>query len=116
MYTVHFYAATHKQALRNRCDYALGQGLPLFISESAGMEASGNGPLDETEWQKWLDWAEQHRISWIIWSVSDKDETCSVLLPSASSTGQWKDSDLKPSGLKSRALLKKYAAAGRKKK
>ncbi|KAA3438598.1 glycoside hydrolase family 5 protein [Rufibacter hautae] len=116
MYTLHFYAATHKQELRDRGDYALSKGLPLFISESAGMEATGNGPLNEEEWKKWLDWAEQRKISWVTWSVSDKDETCSILLPSASATGQWKDTDLKPSGLKSRALLKSYAAQPVKKK
>ena len=108
MYTMHFYAATHKQFLRDRCDYALQKGLPLFISESAGMEASGNGPLNIEEWNKWIDWAEQKKISWITWSVSDKDETCSVLLPTASSDGNWKDSDLKESGIKTRELLRKY--------
>ncbi|WP_240337093.1 glycoside hydrolase family 5 protein [Rufibacter psychrotolerans] len=108
MYTLHFYAATHKQELRKRGDYALRKGLPLFISESAGMEATGDGPLNEAEWQKWIDWAEKNKISWVTWSVSDKDETCSVLLPTASSTGNWKDSDLKPSGLKSRELIRKY--------
>jgi len=108
MYTMHFYAATHKQWLRDRCDYALGKGLPLFISESAGMEATGNGPLNYEEWNKWIEWAELKKISWITWSVSDKDETCSVLLPSASSEGNWKETDLKESGLKTRELLKKY--------
>ncbi|KIC96282.1 glycoside hydrolase family 5 protein [Flavihumibacter solisilvae] len=108
MYTLHFYAATHHQFLRDRGDYALSKGLPLFISESAGMEATGNGPLNEKEWQLWIDWAEKNKISWITWSVSDKDETCSVLLPSASSKGNWKDRDLKPSGMKTRELIRKY--------
>jgi endoglucanase len=108
MYTVHFYAATHKQGLRDRCNYALKKGLPIFISESAGMEASGDGPLNEAEWIKWIEWAEQNKISWVTWSVSDKDETCSVLYPTAGSTGNWTDKDLKESGIKTRALLKKY--------
>lgn len=108
MYTVHFYAATHKQWLRDRCDYALGKGLPLFISESAGMEATGNGSLNMEEWTRWIEWAEQHKISWITWSVSDKNETCSVLLPSAASDGNWKDSDLKESGIKTREMIRKY--------
>ena len=108
MYTVHFYAATHKQQLRDRCDYALDKGIPIFISESAGMEASGDGPLNEAEWTKWIDWAEQNKISWVTWSVSDKDETCSVLYPTASSTGNWEESDLKESGIKARALIRKY--------
>jgi endoglucanase len=108
MYTLHFYAATHKQPLRDRGDYALKKGLPIFISESAGMEATGNGPLNETEWNAWITWAENNKISWITWSVSDKDETCSVLLPSASSTGNWKTSDLKQSGIKARELIRKH--------
>jgi endoglucanase len=108
MYTLHFYAATHKEQLRQRADYALKKGLPIFISESAGMEASGNGPINETEWNEWITWAEKNKISWVTWSVSDKDETCSVLLPSASSTGNWNTKDLKPSGLKAREYIRKY--------
>lgn len=110
MYTLHFYAATHKQNLRERGDYALSKGIPLFISESAGMTASGDGAIDPQEWQRWIDWAEKNRISWITWSVSDKDETCSVLLPGASSTGPWRDVDLKESGHRTRALLRGFNA------
>lgn len=108
MYTFHFYAATHKQYLRNRGDYALKKGLPLFISESAGMEATGNGPLNETEWNEWINWAEKNKISWLTWSIADKNETCSVLLPTAASSGNWSEKDLKPSGIKTRALIRKY--------
>lgn len=109
MYTMHFYAATHKQWLRDRCEYALSKGIPLFVSESAGMEASGNGALNDDEWNKWIEWMEKNQISWITWSVSDKNETCSVLLPAASSTGDWEDKDIKESGIKTRELLRKYA-------
>jgi endoglucanase len=108
MYTVHFYAGTHKQWLRDRTDEAIKKGLPIFISESAGMEASGNGALNYEEWQKWIDWMEANQLSWITWSVSDKDETCSVLKTSAASDGKWKESDLKESGLKTREYLRKY--------
>ncbi len=110
MYTMHFYAATHKQWLRDRTDSALKKGLPVFISESAGMEASGDGKIDDEEWKKWLDWAEKNKLSWIIWSVSDKDETCSVLKKSASSKGKWSDSDLKESGIKSRNYIRYFNA------
>src|SRR5213592_423337 len=103
MYTVHFYAATHKQELRDRTDQALAKGLPIFISESAGMEASGDGPLDDVEWQSWIDWMASRKFSWITWSVSDKNETCSVLNTSAASAGQWHEKDLKESGIKTRA-------------
>lgn len=106
MYTLHFYAATHKQELRDRADAAIKAGLPLFVSESAGMEASGDGKLDVAEWQRWIDWMEKNKLSWITWSLSDKDETCSMLTKEASSTGNWKQSDLKESGVKTREYLK----------
>ena len=107
MYTVHFYAATHKQELRDRTDQAIKKGLPVFISECAGMEATGDGPLNPEEWQNWIDWMENRGLSWITWSISDKDETCSMLQKSAASTGNWKDSDLKESGIKTREYLRK---------
>ena len=109
MYTLHYYAATHKQQLRDRGEYALSKGIPLFISESAGMEASGNGPLNEVEWKRWIDWSEKHKISWVSWSVADKNETCSVLYPTASSEGGWKETDLKPSGILTRNFLRQFS-------
>ncbi|HQB27550.1 MAG TPA: glycoside hydrolase family 5 protein [Paludibacter sp.] len=98
MYTLHFYAATHKQNLRDKADYALNKGLPLFVSECAGMEATGNGPINYVEWQNWQNWMEKYSISWVAWSISDKDETCSMLHKTASSGGIWTDKDLKEWG------------------
>ncbi|MDQ8199929.1 glycoside hydrolase family 5 protein [Pelagicoccus enzymogenes] len=109
MYTLHYYAATHGDYLRERGDYALSKGAPIFISESAGMEASGDGPMDYEAWQVWQDWAEERKISWITWSVSDKDETCSFLKPSASSKGGWREKDLQESAKATRAILRQKA-------
>lgn len=108
MYTMHFYAATHGKELRDRTDVAIKSGLPVFISESAGMEASGDGPLNIKAWEEYIEWMEARKLSWITWSVSDKDETCSILKKSAKSEGKWKDEDLKESGLKVREYLRKY--------
>ncbi|MGV3767852.1 MAG: glycoside hydrolase family 5 protein [Chitinophagaceae bacterium] len=113
MYTVHYYAATHKQFLRDRADAAYRKGIPIFISESAGIEATGDGPLNHEEWKHWIDWAEERKISWVTWSVADKDETCSVLKKSAASGGGWKEKDLKESGMKVRDYLRKYNEDGK---
>jgi endoglucanase len=110
MYTVHFYAGTHKQWLRDKTNEAIQKGLPIFISECAGMEASGDGPINYDEWQKWIDWMESKGLSWITWSVSDKDETCSVLKSTAASDGNWKESDLKEAGISIRKYLRSFAA------
>ncbi|WP_298307136.1 glycoside hydrolase family 5 protein [Flavobacterium sp.] len=112
MYTMHFYAGTHKQWLRDRTDEAIKKGLPIFVSECAGMEASGDAAMDYVEWQKFIDWMDKNKISWVTWSVSDKDETCSVLKKGASATGNWKASYLKESGTKTREYLKAYNLDG----
>jgi endoglucanase len=109
MYTVHFYAATHKQELRDRCQYALDKNIPVFISESAGMAANGDGPINYDEWHKWIDFMKANKISWVSWSIADKDETCSMLKKSAADTGSWSKNDLKESGIKTRELLRKFA-------
>lgn len=108
MYTLHFYAATHKDYLRDKLEAAVKSGLPVFVSECVGMEASGNGPLAPDEYQKWLDVMEKNKVSWVNWSVSDKDETCSMLLPRANATGTWTDDLIKPWGKMVKQALKKY--------
>lgn len=106
MYTMHFYAGTHKQWLRDRTDAAIEKGIPVFVSECAGMEASGNGPIDEAEWKAFIDWMENRKISWVVWSISDKDETCSMIIPRAASTGNWTDDLLKKWGKITRQTIR----------
>lgn len=109
MYTMHFYAGTHKQWLRDRTNEAIKNGLPIFVSECAGMQATGDGPIDHEEWKKFKDWMDEKKISWLAWSVSDKAETCSVLNPSADSNGNWKNADIKEWGQITRTALKNYS-------
>ena len=109
MYTMHFYAGTHKQWLRDRTNEAIKNRLPIFVSECAGMEATGDGPIDHDEWKKFKDWMDEKKISWLAWSVSDKAETCSVLNPSANSNGNWKDTDIKEWGQITKKALKNYS-------
>ena len=97
MYTMHFYAATHKH-LRDASDAALAAGIPIFVSECAACEASGDGPMDLEEWQKYMDWADANGITMLTWSISDKVETCSMFTKEASSEGPWNDDVIKPWG------------------
>lgn len=97
MYTLHFYAATHKQYLRDRMEQVIAQGLPVFITECGGMTADGDGYLNSEEWEAWMNVADKHKVSWLAWSIHDKNEVCSFIKPTASSFGeQWKANDLKP--------------------
>ena len=108
MYTLHYYASTHKEYLRDRMEEAVKRGVPVFVSESGVTEASGNGVIDPESQQQWLDRMEKLKISWLLWSLSDKDESCSMLLPRATSTGPWPEDVIKRSGKMVREYLKRY--------
>ena len=109
MYSVHFYAATHGQWLRDRTQSALRAGIPVFVTESSGAEASGQGANDYGEWKAWIDFMEQNRVSYLNYSVSDKaGETISVLVPGANSSGGWSDAELTESGRYVRTLLRSH--------
>ncbi|MFC1569873.1 glycoside hydrolase family 5 protein [bacterium] len=106
MYTMHFYAVTHRQWLRDRGDYALSKGIPLFVSEMDGCNSSGQGELDMEEWNRWIDWMEKNKISWIKWAIADKEETCAALKPDADTKGGWALEELTESGMKARELIR----------
>jgi endoglucanase len=106
MYTMHFYAATHEKWLRDRCDDAIAKGIPIFVSECAGMEASGDGPINYEAWNDYLTWMTANKISWAAWSLSDKNETCSMLTPEAASEGGWNDYVIKEWGKVVKAALR----------
>ncbi|XXX72441.1 glycoside hydrolase family 5 protein [Sorangium sp. So ce134] len=97
-YTLHFYAATHKDSLRTKATNALAAGLPLFVTEWGTCNASGSGSLDLVEAQRWLDFLNSNQISWLNWSIVDKAEACAALRPGASTGGPWSDGQLTESG------------------
>ena len=98
MYTLHFYAATHGQWLRDRATAALQKGLPIFVSECGGMEASGDGAISQTEWSAWVQWMSDNNISWAAWCIADKAESCSMIKDTSSPVSGWTDNDLKEWG------------------
>jgi endoglucanase len=96
-YTLHFYAASHKQWLRDRADAAMNSGIALFVTEWGTCESSGDGVLDYNESKTWLNWMDDRGISWTNWAISDKAETCAAL-DGAGTSGGWSSSDLSASG------------------
>jgi endoglucanase len=98
-YTLHFYAATHKEALRKQALNAIGKGIALFVTEWGTCEASGNGVVDQAESTAWLALLDEYRISWANWSLFDKMESASALKPGSSPQGNWTPGDLTVSGM-----------------
>merc|ERR1719270_3163151 len=97
-YTIHFYASTHKQSLRNKVVSAKSSGAALFATEWGTCRADGDGTLDLAETDVWLGFLALHGISYANWAVSDKQEACSALTPGASTNGGWSDGQLTDSG------------------
>lgn len=97
-YALHFYAATHKQWLRDRAVKAMERGAALFVTEYGTCESSGDGVLDYAESNKWYDFMDEYKLSWCNWSLADKDETASALKSGASAAGGWTEDQLSESG------------------
>lgn len=97
-YTLHFYAGSHRQDLRDKAIKAMVLGAALFVTEWGTSEASGAGILDEAETRLWWAFMETHGLSQLNWSIIDKDETSAALVPGTPGDGAWTDDDLSPSG------------------
>lgn len=97
-YTLHFYATTHKQWLRDAAATAMKNGVALMVTEFGTTEASGDGVIDYEETKKWWEFLDTNAISWCNWSVADKVEAAAALKPGAGARGKWKDSEITASG------------------
>jgi endoglucanase len=105
-YTIHFYAGTHKDALRAKAKKAMDKGASVFVSEWGAVNADGNGAVDVKETARWQAFMRKNCLSQANWSVSDKKEGASLFKSGASSTGPWTDADLTDSGKLVRNVLK----------
>lgn len=98
MYTLHFYAATHREELRSRMTAAQEAGLPIFVSEYGICDASGNGAIDEAQADAWVETMDRCGISYVAWNLSNKEETSAIFKSSCDRTSSFKDEDLSASG------------------
>jgi endoglucanase len=109
-YSIHFYAGTHKEGLRAKALKAFDLGAALFVTEWGTCDASGEGAIDDASVRTWLAFMREHQLSHCNWGIYDKLETASIVLPSAASTGGWKDADLTPSGRYVRDIVRAWSA------
>lgn len=98
MYALHFYAATHKEDIRNKMTSAIDSGLPVFISEFSICDASGNGGIDYDQAAKWMDAINQYGVSYVMWNLANKNETSSLFKSSCSKNSGFTMDDLSDTG------------------
>ncbi|WP_378173008.1 cellulase family glycosylhydrolase [Aquimarina sp. SS2-1] len=80
-YTLHFYANTHKQFLRDRALAAMNNGIALFVTEWGTTDASGDGGYNQQESEIWLNFMIENHISYINWTIAHKNEDSCVVSP-----------------------------------
>ncbi|MBO0321055.1 glycoside hydrolase family 5 protein [Muricauda sp. CAU 1633] len=107
MYTLHYYAATHKQELRDKAVVAINNNIPIFVTEYGVTQASGDESIDAPESETWWNFLDEHKISYLNWSIADKEELSAALKPGASTTGGWSEEDLTISGTMVRDEIRK---------
>lgn len=98
MYTLHFYAATHKDDLRDTMTSAIDAGLPVFVSEFGICDASGNGGIDEAQANAWVQAMDQYKVSYVAWNISNKNETSAIFKSTVEKTSGFTEEDLSDSG------------------
>ena len=98
MYAVHFYAATHKDDLRNKVKTAISNGLPVFVSEFSLCDASGNGGIDYDSSDEWFDLINDNNLSYASWSLCNKNETSALIKPDSTATSTITIDDLSDTG------------------
>ena len=89
MYTVHFYTGSHPPAagssdrnnVMSNARYALEHGVAIFASEWGTSEANGNNGPYLKEADQWLEFLNRSNVSWVNWSLTNKNETSAAFTP-----------------------------------
>jgi len=112
-YTLHFYAGTHGQSLRDKASTALSRGIPLFVTEWGSVAASGDGAVATSETNAWVSFMKANNISNANWALNDKAEGASALVSGASANGGWTSSQLTASGSLAKSITSGWPALNR---
>jgi len=100
LYTLHFYACSHDQWLRDRAEMALAGGIGLFVTEWGATAADGglDGVVCLDEGKIWLDWIDQHGLSWTAWKLDNCTDASCYFNGNAPVRGGWGSDDLQGHG------------------
>jgi len=100
LYTLHFYACSHAEWLRDRGDQALASGIGLFVTEWGATAADGglDGVVCLDEARTWLDWIDQHGLSWTAWKLDNCSDASCYFTSSAPVSGGWTADQLQGHG------------------
>ena len=105
MYSFHFYATSHKDEFRAKLREVVGQGTPIFVSESGLCEETGDGKIDFESVKTWYRLLDSLHLNYTIWSLSNKEEEASMIKDDSYATDSLTDKDLTLSGQFAKAIF-----------
>lgn len=86
-YNFMWYAGTHGITIRNKAETALvnlaakAPHQTVFMSEVGTSTSNGTGGVYYNEFNTWLEWAKTKKLSWLNWSIANKEETSAIFVP-----------------------------------
>ncbi|HSC67004.1 MAG TPA: carbohydrate-binding protein [Cellvibrio sp.] len=107
-YTLHFYAGSHGQPIRDFAQTALNNNAAIFVTEWGSVNANGDGGVNYGETNAWVDFMKRNNISHANWALNDKAEGSSSLVPGASANGGWPSSQLTASGAFAKDIIRSW--------
>ena len=110
LYTLHFYAATHGQDLRDMVEEVSQKGLPIFVSEYGVTASTGDVPRDLDSADLWIELLEREGISYCMWSFSKVPEACSAIRSTVPKYKGFTKEDYSKTGLWLLDTLAKYTS------
>lgn len=112
MYTLHFYAGTHQQSLRDTLTAAYNAGLPMFVTEFGICNADSSGAYNYEQGEAWLKLLDSLKISYSYWTLNNNStgESSAIINKSCSKTSNWTDSDLTDGGIWIKNVLQRRLA------
>lgn len=110
-YTLHFYAGSHGQGVRDFAQTALNNNAAIFVTEWGSVNANGDGGVNYGETNAWVDFMKRNNISHANWALNDKAEGSSALTGGASGNGGWTNNQLTASGAFAKDIIANWGGS-----
>lgn len=108
MYTYHYYShISDCQYAKSQISGAMENGIPVFVSEWGFDFSSDTLEKDTAAMQEFMSFLDNNNISWVNWSLSNKEEAYSFIKPEVETLWGWQKEQLSLSGKYVTALLEK---------
>jgi hypothetical protein len=98
MYTYHFYTGYSGDGFKSNLRYALENNTPVFVTEWGLNYDPGTTIINYNRAEEFLTLLNDYKISWVNWSLCNKDEVYSAISPSDTRISGWSIDELTETG------------------